>query len=415
MMPIILEARNRIGGRVLPFKLTRNLSSDESDDYINIQLGANWIHGLNDSMNPMFTAAKKLGMILYQTSSDDDPGDDVLIFDGGNCNGDASSDHVNLMTSVDLSDVTPVRQDSDLSDSDQSSEEDDCENITFVTAPSDEASEDQDYCSVNDGDESSDLDLDVDVGKAFDFHGEYPPLSPDDYSDVLSRYDWVKENVEDFIDKSQPISLEEALESALKASDNEFGPLSSLQRRCFNWFFDRIAIDLAAPLVMNSVESYVDGESDGAYGEAVVGGEGYSAIVNHFANEFPLDIRLHSVVSKVTIGDPGDPVLVECVDGTSFAAQNCIVTLPIGVLRSQQVVFEPSLEFLGVLDTQIAPGLMNIVWLWFPTQFWPSGYNFFGVARGCDRIPDFSTFLVPVVEDQNGVRQAVLMCQVSFY
>jgi monoamine oxidase len=84
--PIILEARDRMGGRLFAHELTQNLSHDEnkSDAKVTVQLGANWIHGLDANINPMFKVAQKLGLRLHQTSPDDEPGDDVLLFDSTN-------------------------------------------------------------------------------------------------------------------------------------------------------------------------------------------------------------------------------------------------------------------------------------------------------------------------------------------
>src|SRR5690242_6423311 len=82
--PIILEARDRIGGRMCAKSLTQNLISDDvkSDGRITVQLGANWIHGCDES-NPFYVVAKKLNLHLHMTSSDDEPGSDVILFDEG--------------------------------------------------------------------------------------------------------------------------------------------------------------------------------------------------------------------------------------------------------------------------------------------------------------------------------------------
>jgi hypothetical protein len=51
--------------------------------------------------------------------------------------------------------------------------------------------------------------------------------------------------------------------------------------------------------------------------------------------------------------------------------------------------------------------------LWFPNIFWPEKYNFLGLAhsRASNNIT-FTTFLAPLIHDQYGKRQAILMCQV---
>eukprot|EP00607_Mallomonas_marina_P001050 CAMPEP_0182427586 /NCGR_PEP_ID=MMETSP1167-20130531/18794_1 /TAXON_ID=2988 /ORGANISM="Mallomonas Sp, Strain CCMP3275" /LENGTH=152 /DNA_ID=CAMNT_0024609921 /DNA_START=98 /DNA_END=552 /DNA_ORIENTATION=+ len=67
---VILEARNRYGGRVWDLEDSK------------ISLGANWIHGLLPS-NPMTELVKKQGLLLHPTSPDDNPGDDTILVDLG--------------------------------------------------------------------------------------------------------------------------------------------------------------------------------------------------------------------------------------------------------------------------------------------------------------------------------------------
>ena len=55
---------------------------------------------------------------------------------------------------------------------------------------------------------------------------------------------------------------------------------------------------------------------------------------------------------------------------------------------------------------------MNIVWLWYPTAFWPDGYNFLGTTRDATTTATFSTFVVLRLYDDRGVRQPILMGQV---
>ena len=64
-----------------------DIDDDDDDDddekgehYVIIQLGANWIHCLNPANNPMAQLAQELNYSLQVTSSDDEPGDDVLLY-----------------------------------------------------------------------------------------------------------------------------------------------------------------------------------------------------------------------------------------------------------------------------------------------------------------------------------------------
>jgi len=67
--------------------------------------------------------------------------------------------------------------------------------------------------------------------------------------------------------------------------------------------------------------------------------EGYSAFYNALAQG--LDIRLNSVVERIAWG--ADGVEVQCADGQRHQGRAAVVTLPLGVLQSGTVAFEPSL------------------------------------------------------------------------
>ena len=393
---IILEGRDRIGGRMRKHSLTKNLQKSSgletgADHFVNIQLGANWIHGMDAATNPMFEMAQKLGLELHQTSSDDDPGDDVILFDSGD---------FKLASLLDSDDAAKVG---------------------------------------------------------------FGRVSKEDYYESLSRYEWIKEYVDhiQFNYEKEDISLQAAFDLALLASESEiFGPCSAPQRRCLNWMYDRVSIDLGAHISQVSLNCYAEGVSDGQGGEALVKHIGYSGILDHLANEFPLDIRLNRQVASIAVlttasspefGDSsifespsaeeletisadlqrcalkdGRYVCVTCSDGETFVADACVVTVPVGALQAESIRFSPRPpSVITSVCTSLKLGLMNLVWLWYPTAFWPEECNFLGVARdagatGADAVEDntiikFSTFLVPPVFDNFGVRQPVLMCQVCYF
>jgi monoamine oxidase len=84
----LIEARDRPGGRMHLTLMEPNLLSPEQraalgDPRAVVQLGANWIHGMYAEKNPLFAIAQQLQLELFKTSSDDEPGDDVILFDRG--------------------------------------------------------------------------------------------------------------------------------------------------------------------------------------------------------------------------------------------------------------------------------------------------------------------------------------------
>ena len=91
----LIEARDRAGGRMHQTLMEPNLISLEQRAALGnprcvVQLGANWIHGMYAEKNPLFAIALQLQLELFKTSSDDEPGDDVILFDRGGGDGDES-------------------------------------------------------------------------------------------------------------------------------------------------------------------------------------------------------------------------------------------------------------------------------------------------------------------------------------
>jgi hypothetical protein len=335
-----------------------------------VQLGANWIHGLHDS-NPLFTTAQALQLDLFETSSDNAPGNDVCLFDVGDGGGRS-----------------------------------------------------------------------------------YPVVPSDLYQAAMARFQWISENLGSVMGCEEEgtglhLSLSEALPQVIVASENctlPFGVCSSLELRCLHWCFDRIAIDCAAPMDCLSVSYFHDRESDGKFGEALVSG-GLHRVLRYLAVDdpllsAPLDFRLNKRVSSVAAApaavDGAGVQLFEvmCSDGELYLADAVLCTLPVGVLQSGYVTFNlraasSQLEELCKMQS----GLMNLAWLWYPSQFWPDEFSFFGLARsgdsgGCASIindgdrdgnqspnhmspPYISTFLAPPMFDQFGSRQPIILCQLA--
>ena len=143
-----------------------------------------------------------------------------------------------------------------------------------------------------------------------------------------------------------------------------------------------------------------------------------------------LQSQLQSCVLK-----DGRCVRIDCINGETFIADACIITVPVGVLQSESISFVPRPpSVITSVCSSLKLGLMNLVWLWFPEVFWPEECNFLGVARDgqqqvhtagiqekqqeqqCGQtegdVVKFTTFLIPPMFDNYGVRQPVLMCQV---
>lgn len=118
-------------------------------------------------------------------------------------------------------------------------------------------------------------------------------------------------------------------------------------------------------------------EGEGYPGDDVLLGPGYVAIVDGLADG--LTVETGVVVDTVTVGDDG--VTVSPVDGDEHAADHVIVTLPLGVLQSGDVTFEPLLpEAKETAINRLGMGLLDKVYLRFPEVFWDAEADAIGWA-----------------------------------
>lgn len=101
-------------------------------------------------------------------------------------------------------------------------------------------------------------------------------------------------------------------------------------------------------------------------GDEVVFPDGYDRLPSRLAAG--LDVRLTCVVSQVTWSPDG---VVLTTDRGTFAGDSAIITVPVGVLQSDDFVIEPALpspvaEALG----RLRMNAFEKVFLRFPTKFW---------------------------------------------
>lgn len=225
----------RIGGRVCQYKLTENLlpakeqravvplvpptdCSPSGERSVNIQIGANWLHGLDENVNPLYAyaTAKPVSKVNNAASNRD-----ISLF----C--PAGRHMMNLS-------VSPTSCDSEPGD---------------------------------------DVIL-YDCGDTADGSGTV--VSQEMYENVLARFFWMMENLSgDSDDESSSsssstnssgsiggldgdVSLETAVlrrlaESEFVLSDDascrpRFGSMCPIERRCLQWCIDRLAIDVAASI-----------------------------------------------------------------------------------------------------------------------------------------------------------------------
>lgn len=110
-------------------------------------------------------------------------------------------------------------------------------------------------------------------------------------------------------------------------------------------------------------------DDDAVDGDEVVFREGYDQLAHRWAAG--LDVRLGHVVQRVVWGDDG--VEVSTADAT-IRARRVVVTVPLGVLRSGDLVIEPALpEPVAGAVRRLAMNAFEKVFLRFGHRFWDAG------------------------------------------
>ncbi|KAF6150598.1 hypothetical protein GIB67_022210 [Kingdonia uniflora] len=103
---------------------------------------------------------------------------------------------------------------------------------------------------------------------------------------------------------------------------------------------------------------------------------GYLPVINTLAKG--LDIRLSHRVTKIVRHHTGVKVTIE--DGSTLVADAVIIAIPVGVLKSKLINFEPALpEWKEKAIADIGVGVENKIALHFDKVFWPN-VEFLGVV-----------------------------------
>ncbi|XP_022850415.1 probable polyamine oxidase 2 [Olea europaea var. sylvestris] len=282
---IVLESRNRIGGRV---------HTDYSFGFP-VDLGASWLHGVCKE-NPLAPLIGRLGLPLYRTS-----GDNSVLYDH-----------------------------------------------------------------------------DLESYALYDFEGNQVPQelvskTGKTFESILRETDLVRQEF------SGDMSIQHAISIVFERRPDL--RLEGLAHKVLQWYLCRMEGWFAADADTISVKCW-DQEVllPGGHGFMV---RGYLPVINTLAKG--LDIRLGHRVTKVVRHYNGVKVVVE--DGRTFTADAAVVTVPLGVLKSYCIEFEPRLpQWKEEAINDLGIGIENKIVLLFEKVFWPN-VEFLGVvaetSHGC--------------------------------
>ena len=209
---------------------------------------------------------------------------------------------------------------------------------------------------------------DYDRNRIFDESGSSLPLS----GTQMDRAENEIQSAVNALSRSNPnASVQAAIDRA--ASEGAFSGLNQAQIDFI--VASEIEGDFALDSRKLSIQALLEGEN--VRGGDVVLKDGYVSLVNHLADG--LDIQLGQVVTAV---DYNQQAVQITTNSGNFEADYVVVTVPLGVLKNGSINFSPVLSQskIDAIET-MEMGVLNKVYLRFPSQFWDLTLRNFGLVK----------------------------------
>jgi len=158
------------------------------------------------------------------------------------------------------------------------------------------------------------------------------------------------------------------------------GSLTPAMDKLLSWHLANLEYGCSAGLDEVSLRHWNQDERFGGFGgpHAMVKG-GFSQVFEGLARG--LDVRLDSPVREVRHSEDG--VVAVVAGGEEVRGDAAIIAVPLGVLKSGGIVFEPPLPtWKANAVSRLGFGDLNKVVMQFPEAFWPRDDDYFGTAVG---------------------------------
>lgn len=209
---------------------------------------------------------------------------------------------------------------------------------------------------------------DFDSFKIYDADGEVIPDKHLDraetfFEELMETLDVEREELDD------DTSLAAGIEGLLVDED-----LSLDQRRLIDFVITgEIEHDYAANI--SDMSLWYWDQDEEFKGKHVIFPQGYHQIIEKLADG--LDIRLNTVVQDIAYDDDG--VIVTTPNDKKIRGSHCLVTVPLGVLKSKSITFSPPLSNKKQRAIQnLDMAVFHKTYLHFPRVFWDKDYEFIG-------------------------------------
>ncbi|KAM3301324.1 polyamine oxidase 2 [Capsicum chacoense] len=221
------------------------------------------------------------------------------------------------------------------------------------------------------GDNSVLYDHDLESYALFDMDGKQVPQDlvskvGETFESILKETDIIRQEFSEDMSISRAISMVFDRRPDLR--------LHGIAHKVLQWYLCRMEGWFAADADTISLKCWDQEELlPGGHGLMV---RGYRPVINTLAKG--LDIRLGHRVTQVVRRYNGVKVTIE--DGRNFVADAAIIAVPLGVLKSKRIKFEPRLpEWKEAAINELGVGIENKIILHFEKVFWPN-VEFLGVV-----------------------------------
>ena len=207
----------------------------------------------------------------------------------------------------------------------------------------------------------------------YDLHGCV--YSQDQLRSARERSEWLLEEAQKFVENNccclKAMKTDMSIKKAISVIDQDFSKDALL-----NWYLT-IMVEDDYGGSMDDISALFFDKDEEFHGMDCVIPSGYDGLCNELARK--LDIRNEVVVSKIDHNSV-DCVVIETNCG-EFKASKLICTLPLGVLKNENVKFSPELcaDKLEAMK-YISMGNLNKVHLLFDQVHWPNK-SFFGCTE----------------------------------
>ncbi|XP_075510451.1 putative polyamine oxidase 4 isoform X1 [Primulina tabacum] len=221
------------------------------------------------------------------------------------------------------------------------------------------------------GEDSILYDHDLESYALFDGNGHQVPQNTvievgDTFKKILEETDKVRKEHSNDMSVRQAISIVLDRHPELR--------LKGLAHEVLQWYLCRMEAWFAADADMISLKTWDQEEVlSGGHGLMV---QGYDPVIKALSRD--IDIRLNHRVKRIINGY--NKVVVTVEDGRNFVADAAIITVPLGILKSNLIEFEPKLpewKLSAIADLGI--GNENKIALSFDHVFWPN-VEFLGIV-----------------------------------